>query len=311
MSSPKAKTIKVRLVDGDLNEVRTAQIQSTNFQAVSLPRIRLNELKKAELDIVSKQGAYILIGPKKSNNMREVYIGQSSSKVIGRLRQHNSSKGNEFKEFWESAVVFTTTDNEVNSKTKYIEKALMYDCGRNRSLKITNDNSSSYDSDQLPTSDDDFVVDFIEASKIMLLCLGYDLLQEPFESSSENSSSNKQKKNTKAEIFVCSGNDGVYAEMTIDANGGIVVAKGSIAKGTMTSGIRPKKKSDRKELIRLKVLKKHGDNFIFTKDHRFDSVSDAATQIKGSLRDGNKEWRLKEKRTKYGEWKKGNDIKQK
>lgn len=307
MSNTKAKTIKVRLVDGDPSGVRTAGIQSTNFQAVSLPRIRLNELKKAELSVISKQGAYILIGPKKSNNMRDVYIGQSSSKVIGRLRQHNNPNSKEFKEFWESAVVFTTIDNEVNSKTKYIEKALMFNCEENRNLTIVNDNSSSYNSDQLPTSDDDFVADFIEASKIMLLCLGYELLQEPLSSSSESLIRSKSKKNAKAEIFVCSGDGGVYAEMTIDQNGYIVVAKGSIAKGTMTEGIRPKKKSDRKRLIHTKVLKKHGDNFIFAKDHRFGSVSDAATQIKGSLRDGNKEWRLKDKGTKYGEWKNENN----
>lgn len=311
MSNPKAKTIKIRLVDGDSNEVRTAEIQSTNFRAISLPRIRLNELNKPELSIISKQGAYILIGPKQSNNMRDVYIGQSSSKVISRLRLHNSPSSKEFKEFWESVVVFTTKDNEVNSKTKYVEKALMYNCGQNRNLTITNDNSSSYDSDQLPTSDDDFVVDFIEASKVMLLCLGYDFLQEPFASSSRKPSRNKRKKNTKAEIFFCSGDCGVYAEMTVDSNGGIVVAKGSIAKGTMTRGIRQTKKSYRKKLIRLKVLKKHGDNFIFTKDHVFNSASDAATHIKGSLRDGNKEWRLKGKGTKYGEWIATNYRKQK
>lgn len=301
-----AKTVEVRMENGDPNEYRTATLQSTIFHAAAFPRGYVDQLRGSNIPkLLSGSGVYFLIGPKTSRIKRDVYIGESTN-VVKRLREHRN------KEFWESAVVVSTTNNVVNSKTKYIEGELMGYRRKNRNWKMVNDNSSSYKSDDLETSDIDFVLKFINASKVMLACLGCDFLCESFKGASQVPSKpiaqavSKRKGKTK---FVCRGLGGVYAEMTIDSNGGFVVSRGSIARGRLTDSLVPLKKSDRQRLIRTKILKKKGDNYIFTKDYTFGSASDAATQVMGCLRNGNREWKLEGKDTPYGEWKKSNNRK--
>ena len=303
-----AKTVEIRMEHGDPNEYRTAKLQRTIFRAAAFPRGYVDQLKGSNVPkLLSGSGVYFLIGPKTSRIKRDVYIGESTN-VIKRLRDHRD------KEFWESVIVASTTNNDINSKTKYVEGELMGYKKRNRNWKIVNDKSSYYESKYLSSSEEDFVLEFIDASKVMLACLGCDFLCEPLKgppqlsSKSATQPADRRKGKTK---FICRGLGGVYAEMTIDSNGGFVVSKGSIARGRLTDSLVPVKKSDRQKLIRSKILKRQGDNYIFTKDHTFGSVSDAATQVMGGLRNGNRAWKVDGTGMTYGNWKKDNKRKAK
>ena len=308
----KAKTVEIRMEHGDPNEYRTAKLQRTIFHAAAFPRGHIDQLRGNKVSkLLSGSGVYFLIGPKKSRIKRDVYIGESTN-VINRLRIHNKKRNH--KHIWESVVVISTTNNDINSKTKYIEGELMGYKKRNRSWKIVNDNSSSYESKDLSASEEDFVLEFIDASKVMLACLGCDLLCEPLKGPSQLPSKSVtqpaggRKGKTK---FICRGLGGVYAEMTIDSNGRFVVSKGSVARGRLTDSLVPAKRSDRHRLIRSKILKKQGGNYIFTKDYTFGSVSDAATQVMGCLRNGNRAWKVDGTGMTYGNWKKANKRKAK
>lgn len=307
-----AKTVEIRMEHGDPNEYRTAKLQRTIFHAAAFPRGHIDQLKgKKASKLLSGSGVYFLIGPKTSRIKRDVYIGESTN-LINRLRIHNKKRNH--KHIWESVVVISTTNNEINSKTRYVEAELMGYKKNNRSWKVVNDNSSNYKSEDLPTSDIDFVLDFINASKVMLACLGCDFLCGSIKKSTQISSkptvrsAGGRKGKTK---FICRGLGGVYAEMTIDSNGGFVVSKGSVARGRLTDSLVPAKRSDRQRLIRSKILKKQGENYIFTKDYTFGSVSDAATQVMGCLRNGNLEWKIDGIGKTYGDWKKSNKGKAK
>ena len=304
-----AKTVEIRMEHGDPNEYRTAKLHPTIFRAAAFPRGHIDQLKGKVPKLLSGSGVYFLIGPKTSKTRRDVYIGESTN-VIKRLREQKRSK-----KFWESVVVVTTSNNHINSKTKYIEGELLGYKKGNRDWKVINDNSSTYKSEDLQTIDIDFVLDFINASKVMLACLGCDFLcASPKESSQIPSKpaaqavSRRHKRITK---FICRGLGGVYAEMTIDSNGGFVVSKGSIARGRLADSLGQPKRADRRRLIRTKILKKKGDNYIFTKNYTFGSVFDAATQIMGGFRNGNREWKLDGTGTTYGSWKKANNSKAK
>ena len=300
---------------GDPNEFRTAELPSSNFHAVAFPRKHIDQLKGKVLEIFEGAGVYILIGPTTSRSKREVYIGESSRKVINRIRNHNNPKNKEYKEFWESVVIITTNNNEIISRTKFIEGELIRYEGMNRNWNIVNSNSSSYKSKNLSASDEDFVLEFIDASKLMLACLGYNLLHKSVKSTKPTSkillrsvSEAKSRRKMTAK-FICRGLGGVYAEMTIDPNGGFVVSRGSIARGRLATSLALRKKSDRQNLIRSGILKERGDNFVFTKDYTFGNVSSAATQVMGCHRSGNETWKLEGKGTTYGEWKKTKNIK--
>ena len=307
MPRSKAKTIKIRLLDGDQDGIQTAAIQSTIYEAIAFPRSRFGDLKSAKVNI-NRPGAYVLVGDTvEIGKRRSAYIGESSRSVYSRISNHNNPNSREYKSFWKSAIVLTSKDSkELYFKPKYIERELKRIGERDGNWEIINKNDSTFNISELSDSDEDFILDFIEASTVMVRSLGYDLFLDPPNTLFQDSSSIDTRESIKQKVmtkFTCHGKGGVYAEMLVDPGGGFIVKKNSIAKGTMTDGIRPDKKSDREKLIRLKILKKYDDNYIFTKDHEFSSVSDAASQIKGSLRNGNLEWKLDGTKTTYGEWK--------
>lgn len=306
MSSQKGETVTVHMKYGDPNGYRTAELPSRNFHAIAFPRVYMGQLKGKALESLSRGGVYILVGPMTSKGKRDAYIGESSRSVNARLRKHNNPKNKEYKEFWESAVIITTRSNEANSKTKYIEGELMRHNETNKNWSIINDNFSSYELKDLSNSDEYFVLEFVDASKVLLACLGYDFLCEPLKKSSRSplkSASETTGKPNRITKFICRGLGGVHAEMTIGPNGSYVVSKGSIARGRLAWSMNQQKRSERQELIDSKILKEHGDNFIFTKDYAFHSVSSAATQVMGSVRNGNQEWKIDGKGKTYGEWK--------
>ena len=311
MPRSKTKTIIVRLLDGDQNGIQSAEIQTTIYEAIAFPRNRFEDLKTTGVDI-NRPGVYILVGNSVQLRKRHAsYIGESSRSVTSRIYNHNNPNSQEYKEFWTHAIVLTSIDSKrLHFRTKYIEKELKRIGEKNRNWQIINKNNSTFDINELSDSDRDFVIDFIEESAVLVRAMSYDLfLDLPKISSNEPSNVKKAKspKESKMVMFTCRGAGGVHAKMLVDPKGGFIVTKDSIARGRMTDGIRPKKRSDRERLIRTGVLKKRGDNYIFCSDCRFDSVSDAASQVKGSIRNGNDEWKLDGQNTTYGEWKRLRD----
>src|ERR1039458_3183092 len=97
-------TIKLFLPRGDAKSLRTAEISNWTGKAVAAPRTELEELlARDELD---KAGIYMLLGSNPQTNAPHAYIGEAEV-LHDRLKQH---KG---KEFWVSAIVFTSKDENL------------------------------------------------------------------------------------------------------------------------------------------------------------------------------------------------------
>ncbi|MCR5204591.1 MAG: GIY-YIG nuclease family protein [Lachnospiraceae bacterium] len=109
----KAKTINLLLYDGNLNGVISIQDSSWNSgELYSSPRESVADLLKN--GACSKFGVYLLL----SDDM--VYVGQASD-LAKRLSQHLLGK-----EWWQNAVILTTTDDSLNhSDIDYIEYVLI------------------------------------------------------------------------------------------------------------------------------------------------------------------------------------------
>lgn len=309
MSMSIARTVNVRFLEGDLADNRVGKLQSGNYITMAFPRKNFGSLKKSEMDI-DRPGAYLLIGALEFGKKRNVYVGESSRSVGGRIYDHNTQGSSDYKEFWETAVVLTTIDEEINSvNTKYIENELRQIIEKNIHWKITNKRGSTYSKKRLSHSGEDFIIDFAEANKIIVTSMGYDLLREPIRTLTQKSSYSHSKTQSKQKAvakFTCRGLSGIYAEMIIDPSGEFIVIKDSIASGNTNNALPEKVRLIRDNLISTRVLKKKGDNFIFTKDHSFDTVSAAASLIKGSRRGGKTEWRLNGGKITYKQWQEDN-----
>lgn len=101
------KLIRLFLVDGNPNGLRTLEISNMTIYATIFPRTKLKEfLNRSE---AKKPGSYILLG----NNIEDTsetiaYIGEGDP-VSDRLKAHAS--GVNQKDFWNEAIVFTSKDN--------------------------------------------------------------------------------------------------------------------------------------------------------------------------------------------------------
>ncbi len=113
MSNAKAKTINLLLHEGNLDGV--ISIEDSNWNAgelYSAPRESVSELLAT--DACNKYGVYLLLSKDK------VYVGQSSD-LAKRISQHIVGK-----DWWESVVILTTSDNKFNhADIDYLENLLI------------------------------------------------------------------------------------------------------------------------------------------------------------------------------------------
>ena len=158
-------TIKLFLPRGDAKSLRTAEISNWTGKAVASPRTELDELlAREELD---KAGVYILIGNDPVTNAPRAYIGEAEV-IRDRLKQHKT------KEFWVSAIVFVSNDeNLTNADVRHLEYRLLDEATRvNRFTLEQNQASGS----RLPESDRADMEVFFARIRQLLPVLGCDLL---------------------------------------------------------------------------------------------------------------------------------------
>ena len=110
-------TIRLFLPRGDAKSLRTAEISNWTGKAVAAPRTELDDLMA--LEELDKAGVYILLGTAPKTNVPHAYIGEAEV-IRDRLKQHKS------KEFWVSAIVFTSKDeNLTKAHVRYLESRLL------------------------------------------------------------------------------------------------------------------------------------------------------------------------------------------
>ena len=95
----KAATIKLFLVHGRPNGLRTAELSNWSGKAVAAPRTEISELLKRE-ELLSP-GFYLLTGVDPDSGDRAIYIGEAEN-VANRLKGHAS------KDFWNAVTVFVS-----------------------------------------------------------------------------------------------------------------------------------------------------------------------------------------------------------
>jgi len=114
-----AKTIKIFLVEGEPNGLKTAELSNWVGQAIVIPRNKLKDIKQRP--DCNKPAVYFLVGKEKEEALLSTaYIGEAEN-LWNRLTTHDSSK-----DFWFTAIAFVSKDNNLTkAHVKYLESRCM------------------------------------------------------------------------------------------------------------------------------------------------------------------------------------------
>lgn len=270
MTSLKYKpfSIHIFLPDGTPDGLHI--VQKTNWTGVGVvcPRPLLATAEaRAEF---AKAGVYVLSGPAESGNEPKIYIGEAAP-IRPRLEQHDAGK-----DFWNTAVVFTSKDSNLNkAHIQYLEARLVQLAKEAKRCKLENANQPQIPA--LSEMDQAEVEVFLDE---MLLCfpiLGLSIFEKP------------EAAAPSAGRFHLKGKD---AQATgYQAPQGFVVCAGSRARLDEVLSIHQYLSEKRKSLLELGVLKQEGTSFVVTQDYLFDSPSTAAGVLLGRSANGRIEWK--------------------
>ena len=261
-----AATIKLFLVHGSPNGLRTAELSNWSGKAISAPRTEIPDLLKREE--LKNTGFYLLTGVSPETGEKAIYIGEAEN-VSNRLKNHAS------KDFWNAVTVFVSKDdNLTKAHIRYLEGKLILLANDAGSSIVMNSASSG---SKLPESDAAEMDVFLEKCLQLLPVLGVSDFNQVLESqvSEEN-------------LLYCKIK-GLIAIGKRSANG-FVIFSGSQAvleHRESAKGIKTK----REELMAKGLLEAKGGCLVFNKDIEFGSPSTAGSIVRGGSTNGLTNWK--------------------
>lgn len=278
------KLIRLFLVDGNPNGLRTVEISNMTIYTTIFPRSKLKDFLQREES--RKAGCYLLIGNDIATPEETiVYIGEGE--IVGeRLKSH--SLGGKQKEFWDEAIVFTSKDDYITkTQIQYLEAELCrlaVDAG-----KVKLDNGTRPSKPTLSEVDNAEMEQFLSAIQLILSSIGIDILE------SERISNNQEDKQKQEKIFEFKIKNAT-AKMKIEDDKYIVL-KGSTAVVENRPSAGKSIKTMRKILIDKGIMKltEQGDLYRFEENYIFTSPSYAAAAISGGEENGRVRWKYKGK----------------
>lgn len=313
MGNLAGKTIKLFLVDGIPDGMRTAEIMSWTGHVLFAPRSSIvGLLSRPE---VKKTGAYPLIGPDPEEpDHVMVYVGEGDN-VGTRISNHNKDDG---KEFWEHACVITSKDlNLTKAHARYLESQLIKIITQEGRATLAN--KSEPDFDLLPEADLADMDDFVSRLQILLPVLGVDFVRPtPLVSKDTQISSSgtgvkldaKHADGTKPDIYTADeakpqfhmSAGGLFAR-AVELDGQMIVLKDSEAIIDEAPSLGSNVKIYREQLRKVGKLSQGDDGkLLFTDDVAFTSPSAAAQAVMGTSRNGRTDWINSKTNETYAAW---------
>lgn len=261
-----AATIKLFLVHGSPNGLRTAELSNWSGKAISAPRNELASLLKREE--LKSPGIYFLTGIDPESGDPAIYTGEAED-VSSRLKAHAG------KDFWNSVTVFVSKDeNLTKAHIRYLEGRLIELSQDQSSVNVVNSTSSGA---KLPESDAAEMDVFLEKVLQLLPVLGVTAFNRPSKHSSKKSDS-----------LICKIK-GISATGQRSPGGFTVLKDSQAVLEHRPSAKRVKEK--REELLKKGLLESNGQFLRFVKDIEFSSPSLAAAVVRGGSSNGLTAWK--------------------
>lgn len=114
-------TIRIHLPNGDPEDVRVVDRLGWTGVGVAFPRVSWSEVRSR--DEFSGPGIYILVGYSEdtSDELPTIYVGKGTRDVRSRIEEHTKGK-----EFWDTGIVFSSSNGELNTAhVDWLEYALL------------------------------------------------------------------------------------------------------------------------------------------------------------------------------------------
>lgn len=276
MSYP--KTIKIYLVDGKADGIKTAELSNWVGKAIAIPRNKLKDAKeRAECN---QPSVYFLFGREDEESvLPNVYIGEAE--VLGkRLITHESGK-----DFWQIVIAFISKDNNLTkAHIKYLESRCLEIAKSVSRCVLQNTTESALPN--LSESDVSKMDEYLDNLRILLASLGYPILQEAVI---------RQDRDAEM-LFYCKRKGAIgKGKMT---NEGFIVYKGSTASTQISDAVKKRNERIIFSLTKSGHITKISERlFRFEKDYIFNSPSAASDFITGNSTSSWVLWKTKQNKT--------------
>lgn len=270
-------TITQFLVSGDPKGIICAYISNWTGQSIKIPRNLLEDAKSREE--VDRSGVYFLIGSDEKNpDNLLLYIGESENLFI-RLLQHKNSD----KEFWESAICFSSKDdNLTKAHVKHLEYKLIQIAASSPNYNLKNKNAAA--GSPLPETAVADMDAYLDNMKIILPTLGVNL----FDEKKPGRASGKNELIFKAGEIKATGQS-VASGFMVYSGSKVKKVKKEI-KSTLPNGY----KNLRDNLIEKGIITEEDNKLVFAKAYEFKSPSAASSVIIGYPTNGRDCWKNKD-----------------
>jgi hypothetical protein len=261
-----AATIKLFLVHGTPNGLRTGELSNWSGKAVAGPRTEFSALLSREE--LNNPGIYFLTGTDSVTGVNAVYVGEAEN-VANRLKKHTD------KDFWNNVTIFVSKDeNLTKSHIRFLEGRLISLLNSQSTSVVMNSAGSGA---KLPEADTAEMEIYLTRMLQLLPVLGV----TSFNQSVETKKDAHDVLYCKIKMLTAIGNR---------TSGGFTVYEGSQA----VAEHRPSAthaKIRREDLIARGLLVKEGGHLRFTKDIEFGSPSTAGAVVRGGASNGLTVWK--------------------
>jgi len=283
------RSVRLFLVDGTPQGMRTAEVGNWTGLAVVCPRTDLTRL--ALRPEVKKTGIYILVGPSETAvSGLAVYVGEGDE-VWTRLTSHDINK-----DFWTYVVLFVSKDeNLTKAHVRWLEAALVRELRRAKRAEVQN--ATGPVGGKLPESDTADMETYLENVTLLLPTLGMNVLTGD---TTEKGSAPARP----GELILELRWDDARAECVV-RDGQFVVRAGSLARAKEVESLGDGTRALRKSLLEAGVLVPTGtagNQLRFEQEYAFDSPSAAAGVVTGTGLNGRAAWKVKDDGISYKEW---------
>lgn len=282
------KNINMFLMDG----TATGRIKCTvaNWTGVvyKIPRTEIENCKNR--DDLKQSGVYFLFGISDSTGKPAVYIGQAGSRkngegILNRLSEH---KRNADKNYWDEAVVLTTSNNSFGpTEISFLENKfckLAIDANRYE-VKNGNDPSPGHITEEKESE----LEEFAEYAKIIMGTLGHKVFEPLIKNNSVTQNEEKQSEN----LFRLSRKIKAWNNKTVEAYGKQTAEGFVVLKGSRISPVE-NKNTISVNIAKIRQSAKKDSENILQEDILFSSPSTAASFVIGNTVNGLEYWKTKD-----------------
>lgn len=277
----RSKSINLFLIDGYVKGRIKCTIANWTGLVFKIPRIQVEDSKNREE--LKQTGVYFLFGSADDSEVDKdnVYIGQAGLRANGEglLFRINEHKNDASKDYWNEAVVVTTSNNSFGpTEISYLEnKLVMMAKHANRYEVKNNVNPNKGNITEEKKSE---LEEFIENLKLVIGTLGYKVFEDVI----------NEDDTDKSEPIL------FYKVKNIEARGKRTTEGFVLLKGSQISEIIKTKTKDLKKSVTAQREKYKNDikNNKLTHDILFNSPSGAAKFVSGTSVNGMICWKTKE-----------------